>query len=796
MTIVYYTHDKSSIHPALFGMNSLWLILLFVLWLLLSGWLRWREQQQSRSAGLWKDVFAGGLLALLVCGFFWRTLSGAVFQPADGGDLVSFLFPTYRFAAAELSQGRLPLWNPTLYGGAPFIGDIQAGFLYFPNLLLFLTNPAFPYTALQWLSAGHLYWAGLGMYVLLRTLRWPTRSVSRPAAFFAAVVFAFADPLLTHFGNLNLIAVLSWAPWVLAAFMRGLMHAHWGWIGVAAVLLAVGSYAGHAQSTLYIGLALVVLTAGWVATDFQERRRFDRTLMRPLGMLFATALLAALLLAPILLPALELTRYAVRSDFTYQDTVAFSLAPTQMLAGLVTPSLFGRGPALHWSLWERVELPYLGVPTLILAFCGLVLALPEERRRMWIWAAMALFGLLLALGIYTVVHGWLTLVLPMFEQFRAPARAIVLWAIGVSVIAAVGFDAVAVRMARTATLATFLRSGATLLGFAVVLSLALLFVTQSDPTAFLRASLAALALTLAFIVWLGSWALLAGRQRRMLSFGTFSTLIVALLFIELAAAGAYTDISESDPTQGFQHEAIIAFLREDPELFRIDTRTNLQGLWQPDTAALVGLQDVGGIDNPLALRSYVDFWEALDGRGDRRYDLLNVKYVLVREGTPLPEGKFEKVFGPARGIEVYANRAFLPRAWVAPAGTDLSNVLPPPEPTPAQVTIYTPTQMRIHVKTDQPGWLIVSEFWYPGWSAEVNGVPAAIAQVNGALRGVEIPAGESEVAFTYWPASFAWGLVLAGAGIAGVAVLFWLAHFKRSLSFRFRAPFRTSKKRP
>lgn len=757
-------------------MSSFWFILLLVSWLLLISWLRWREQQQRRNTGLWKDVLAGGALALLVCGFFWRTLSGAAFQPADGGDLLSFLFPTYRFAAAELSQGRLPLWNPTLYGGAPFIGDIQAGFLYLPNLLLFLTNPAFPYTALQWLSAGHLYWAGLGMYVLLRTLRWPTHSVSRPAALFAAVAFAFADPLLIHFGNLNLIAVLSWTPWVLAAFLRGLMRAHWGWIAAAAALFAVGSYAGHAQSTLYIGLALVVLTVGHLIVDFQERRRFDRRLMRPVGMLLATVLLAMLLLAPILLPALELTRYAVRSDFTYQDTVAFSLAPTQMLAGLVTPSFFGRGPALHWSLWERVELPYLGVPTLILAVCGLILALPEQRRMIGMWAAMALFGLLLALGIYTVVHGWLTLLLPMFDQFRAPARAIVLWSIGMSVIAAVGFDAVAVRMARARTLAAFLRSGAALLGAAVVFSFALLLVTQADPTVFLRTSLAALALTLAFVAWLGSWALLASRQRRTLSFATFSTLIVALLFIELAAAGAYTDISENDPTQGFQHEEIVTFLRRDPDLFRIDTRTDLQGLWQPDTAALVGLQDVGGIDNPLTLRSYVDFWRSLKGREDRRYDLLNVKYVLVREGTPLPEGKFERVFGPVKGIEVYTNQTFLPRAWVAPADADLNNLLPPPAPTPAQVVTYSSTQMRVRVHTDQAGWLIVGEFWYPGWQAEVNGVSAPIVQVNGALRGVAIPAGESEVVLTYWPASFIGGLGLAGVGVAGLMALLWLAH--------------------
>ena len=128
----------------------------------------------ARAQSAWRDVLAGGALFVLVGAFFWRTLSGDVYQPADGGDLVSFLFPTYRFAAGELAAGRLPLWNPTLYGGAPFVGDIQAGFLYLPNLALFLVNPAFSYTSLQWLAILHLFWAGLGLYVLLRTLRFET----------------------------------------------------------------------------------------------------------------------------------------------------------------------------------------------------------------------------------------------------------------------------------------------------------------------------------------------------------------------------------------------------------------------------------------------------------------------------------------------------------------------------------------------------------------------------------------------------------------------------------------------
>ncbi len=137
-----------------------------------------------------------------------------------------------------------------------------------------------------------------------------------------------------------------------------------------------------------------------------------------------------------------------------------------------------------------------------------------------------------------------------------------------------------------------------------------------------------------------------------------------LLFFDLSATGAYTDISPVDPTGGYDHPEIVAFLKSDPDLFRIDTRTGIEGLWQPDAAALHGLQDVGGIANPLTLSNWAKYVEATGGRDTAAYRTLNVKYVIAKDGTPFP-ANFELAFDAPDELSVFRNTDFGPRAWVA-----------------------------------------------------------------------------------------------------------------------------------
>jgi uncharacterized membrane protein len=89
----------------------------------------------------------------------------------------------------------------------------------------------------------------------------------------------------------------------------------------------------------------------------------------------------------------------------------------------------------------------------------------------------------------------------------------------------------------------------------------------------------------------------------------------------------------------------------------------------------------------------------------------------------------------------------------------------------ANIVSYSATDMKIEVTNDCPGLLVVSDEYYPGWSATVNGRHASIYPTDVAMRGVPIPAGSSTVELHYAPASFRNGLILFAVGLIALGLL-------------------------
>ncbi|MGQ9586558.1 MAG: YfhO family protein [Anaerolineae bacterium] len=794
------------------------ILLLASLWAAATATLYRLHRRGRWESDRYRDLLAVGALGGLTLGFFWRPLlAGDVWLPADGGDLVSFLYPVYRFVASELHAGRIPLWNPYLYGGAPFIGDVQAGTFYPVNLLVsLLLPPDFPYTRMEWLSAFHFFVAGVNMYVCLRWLPGTPapgengRPVRRLAALAGAVAFMFSDLFLTHFGNLNLIAVFAWFPLVFGLFYRGLVVNRVGWSLGSGVVLGLATLAGHVQMSVFTALGLGCVALYEVirrAAPSSERVEVSACFwLRPLLHLALCGAVALGLSALVLWPAWELAQHSSRAAWSYSETVEYSLSPPQLI-GLLVPQFFGRGPALHWGLWPRVEAGYLGILPLVLVAAAWLF---RRDRLTGLLTVLSLVALCLALGIYSILHGWLTYLVPGLGQLRASARFVGLMDFGLAALAAVGLDALlAVPPWEQPVPLIRLHSGlrkAALGVWLVPLPLAyvaLLLGQDKDPGIVLRLSVTLIGVALFALFLSASWGWLALLRARWVSPAWAGVLAVGLIFVDLASTGAYIDLGGEDPSARFEaHPALVVdFLQYDSDLFRIDTRTGIENWWQPDTALFHRLQDVGGVVNPLELADYNRFWGSLGGRSSRLYDLLNVKYVIAPQGAPMDTAKFEVAFVEAN-LVVYRNRGYLPRAFlvsqaltVTPGSvwdsmrhldSDPTALLlveggpaiqgPGETPGTVEITRYTPTQIECVVQTSGEAYLFLSEVFYPGWQATVDGQPASIYRANGIFRAVLVPPGEHRVALRFSPRSWWGGLavslftaaLLLGIGIASV----------------------------
>ena len=827
-----------------------WLPGLFVLWLAACVAARWLHGQGRLARDYHRDILALGIIALATLSFFWQLFfTDDTWMPSGGGDLVSFLYPLYRFAARSLRQGIVPLWNPYLYGGAPFAADNQSGLFYPVNLLFFVLFPDVTYPTMELLAVFHFFLAGAFMYICLRSLSLrgaerrsnlpPSKGmqpgdcfaeftlskanvlamtgVSRLAALAGAIAFMFSDLFITHFGNLNMIAVAAWLPLIFLCYHRAMIEERPSMAVAAGAFLGLATLAGHIQITLFIALALALYTLCQGKRVNKERgdevrgnkSSLPRSLVYSLTRYLLPCCLVAFCFAALaLIPSYEMAGYTVRAEMSYQEASQYSLPPGG-LVGLLIPGFFGRGPAGFWGPWDRVEVGYVGVLPLILAALAVILRRDRLTR---FFVGLAIISLLLALGGYTILHGWLYL-LPGFDKVRAPARFIYLLDFSLAALAALGLDALLRPLGHKprAVFRRLLKVAPWIwLGIAVIgLSLgyhAILTAQGRDATILKRTVSAVNGLVFFLLMLAASLAILYLRRYRWGRRWALGALAVGLIALDLFSMGAYTDLEHNDPTVGFQHPEAIEFLKSDPGYYRIDTGTGVWDVWQPDASLLYGIFDVSGIWNPLQLAYYRRYWDAVGVRGlrsSRLYDFVNAKYVIGHKDVPLDWDKFVPVFDRDPQVNIYLNTQALPRAILvhqAVAVPDQESAfvqIQKPDFDPASsvvveggkslqgskgageqgskgagsesldITAYRPNAIHLTAETSAEAYLVLSEVYYPGWRAYVDGRAEPVLRANYAFRAVYLEPGYHEVRLVFEPLSWKVGL--------GISVATWVS---------------------
>lgn len=713
-----------------------------------------------------------------------------------GTPMLQFV-PWHAFAADVARHGALPLWNPYLGAGAPLLANHQSALLYPPNWLLLFVDPAWGHGLLLLL---HILWTAVGMLLLARTM-----GAGPLGQMIAAQAWSLSTFLVSRSSFLSLSAAAAWIPWVLLAAYhlgreasRGLRRRETLRAVLAfAVALAFQLLAGHAQTTWY-GLVLAAVVLSMAAEG--GRRGWLRGAA---GWAAGVALAMALSAAQLLPTAEYLLQSSRASGLDAASAMTYSFWPWRSL-GLLLPDLFGNPAAGDFwgygNYWE--DALYVGIlPTLmaITVIVGLRRLDPDRRRRV-IWLLASAGGaFVLSLGSNTPILPWLYRWVPTFNLFNAPARWNVVTTICLSLLAGLGADLWSTASPR----GRYWKHLAVAGGFAVAAvgwgAKALPLPLQpSIPRAFL---LLGVWMMLASLVQL-RWPEVPDRRWWAL----VGLVVAADLYaadvglVPITSPRLYTDSTELrdrvDDGHRLYMPAAIEYDVKFERSHRFDTFDpgiewmNVREAGLPNTTMLDSLPTFNNFD-PLLAADFADWVDLLEKSSEsRQQSLLALADVgwLAEQAPDSPawveyrpvEGAARvrivptalRVDGPMEALAALASDDFDPASVVLIEGPGSTSTLPAGGDGSADVSSGDdPNSVTVQAEAEEGGWLLLSDAWFPGWAATVDGDPVALYRADGLFRAVWVPPGEHVARFDYRPLSFLVGLLVAAGSWIFVLLL-------------------------
>jgi len=740
------------------------------------------------------------VLFLLPCLFFWQLLAP---NPADratipAGDFTEQYYPLHLFAAREWAEGRLPLWDPYIYAGQPALADIQSGALYPLNLLvillLALAGRGFPLWALEAQVILHFSLASVFTYLFVRRL-----SRSRFAAAVAALTFTYSG-YLTSFPvqQVTILQVAVWLPLILLLLdiaaedknsARGrfpaLSSRFWFYMTLAGLAFGCSILAGHPQTAMHVFYASIA----YFAFKVWRGRRLGGG--RGLVGILVFVLVAFGLAAVQLFPTLEFIGLSPRAAIDY-ETASWGFFWHEMTSFLF-PGYFGGSPQ------------YVGILPMILAAMAILFERRQDDKVFWIGLGLAAF--LLSLGRHTFLYNVFYVLVPGFGRVRNQERIIFLFSFSLAILAGYGATLLVrpiprgLRHSLQSFYQTLKRLGLAGLALTAFFYYGWLQSVQeeADPN-FFAATLQHHVFNL--LLFGGVLLLLALRLRRGASRRWLMALCIGIIVFNLFTINWQFNIQDATEEDHFPQMGTTDYFREElvtGEPFRVSTAGLLPGAG--NAGIIYELYDVAG-NSPLHLASLEKFEAQVNER--RRWQLLNVAYVFDRRDLDSEDLEFTYV---KRGVRTYRVRDAWPHAWAvhgavvaagdeetwailnAPDFDPARRVVLPHEPgialpgedtTGSRVDIveYTPTRLSLQADMVDNGLLVLSDVYYPGWQARVDGQSAPIYRADYLLRAVPVEAGQHRVEVYYDPLLFKVGLAItiltlltSGVLLGGVALL-------------------------
>ncbi len=768
-----------------------------------------------RLAPLWAWV----VFTLVALSIFHPMLTG---QYLAGDDQVLAGYGFRQFGAEFFREhGRIPQWNPYLFGGLPFFAVIGHGDIFYPTAWL------------RWIVAtdvgmtlgffAHVVIAGGATYALCRGLRmsWTAAVVAGVGYQLSGIVASQVSP--GHDGKLFVAAL---APLAFLALLKAIRHGRLGAYGAFALVIGLAILTPHVQMAYYLMVASGVFTLWLVFLD-PERNR-EGTPFRPMALALVAVLLGLGIAMIQMLPILTHVPFTPRGEggdsvgWDYATSYAYHL---KELPTLVMPQFNGVLEHYWGDNFFKSHTEYLGALIVVLAILGLGAA---RRQGM-------LLGLGLVAGLFFLVSVaadtpfyrlWYE-VMPMMKSVRAAGMAFILVALPVCVWAGFGVD----RLLRREVPAPLLWWPlGVLAAFAVLGAVgALQPVTEAlaDERTLGAAignadALRAGAVRLLAVVLVGGAVMVAVRRGVLAGAAAAAALVVAVAGDNWSILHRFANWLPPAEVTYASDELIDTMKRRDLPWRAYDPAGGAAGASAYQGSVLMA-HDVPTLFGYHGMESKW-FDELFGGKGEWQaqlspslWDLYGVQYVTLNQPVDALPG-FHQVLGPvafpnlinrtpagtgylferdssARWVRVVPGAVLVPEdriaATVADPGFPVDGVVLFPDTATvtgasATVAIPDPTPVTARLATWEPGamtvtidgadsrttYLLVAENWYPDWKARVDGVEVPVHRGNTAMVSVALPPGARQVELRFDMDAYRQGKLVTLVSLLGVAGFF------------------------
>jgi hypothetical protein len=778
----------------------------------------------GRAVPLTEPRHAGLLAALTyaVCTLLlaWPALAGGFLVNGRSDQYIGG-FPVRDFAAQAIKAGQgLPQWNPYLFGGMPYIGAMH-GDIFYPTALLRILLPTD--VGMTWGFILHLFLAGCFTYGFLRAwgLGFYPALIGGIAYMMSGQVASLVSP--GHDGKLFVSALFPLTLW---ALLRGIRDGrHWAW-GLLAICVGLGLLSPHPQLLQYM-----LLASGSFALYLTLRRDADGARMsRRDGvtrLLFALgAVIVGFAMGSVqYLPVVEYIPFSPRAGGKgYEFAVRYSM-PIEELINTYLPQFSG----ILDRYWGRTGIhyhsEYLGAAVLMLASAAFGDATRRSFRRFWVLTGVV--AVFWALGGYTPFYHLVYALVPGSKFFKAPSTIFFIVSFAVSVLAALGTE----RILAGAVSRRFVLGWLIGAGVVALLASAGFFTTlgQIIAAGFAGRQRDELIAANNMAVVLGAWRsfvfvalaaallLIGGRRRlepRLMAWG-----LAAIVALDLWSVDREYWLFSEPASVLYGADAASDYLRKAPPGRVLVIPTQAEGIAEKDpnyfgdglmvhdirlTTGYHG-NEVGRYQRLASGEAAGDYQNLLNPNFWR---LSNTRYLYTN--GPVNQPGITPLLGPVKnsaGSTVYIYRlpGDNPPAWVTPAmvkagdeataGTILDprfdplrvavidsasavpaqtlTQLPTPLAITPRITRYDPGHIAMELSGPAPAGsaLVVSENYFPGWRATVNGQAAPVVRADYNLIGVALPAGASRIALDFSDAAYQRGKLVTLLALAAALAL-------------------------